>query len=138
MSISVRILPRTGLVYVRYEGRMTIADAEAALADYLRDPAYAPGQRQLVDLAAVTEWEQDFPRLLALQAKKAGAFFNPAAPVLVVAYAPDETTRTVADFIARSWDGIDAVAYRVAATEADALDLLGVEARSFNDLLTTA
>lgn len=138
MSVTFQVIPRLGLVYVRYEGRMDIAAAGAAVAEYQRHPHYAPGQKQLVDLAAVTEWERDFPRLLALQAAKADVFHDPAAPVLVVAHAPSATARKLADYVSRSWDGIDAVAYRVAASEADALDLLGLSQRSFLELFAGA
>lgn len=138
MSVTYQIFAEKGLVYVRYIGHVNIAEADAAIDSYRGDPAYAPGQRQLVDLAAATSWEHDFPRLIALQAKKAGAFMDPAAPVLVVAHAPNETARKIADYTGRSWDGIDAVVFRVAATETDALEMLGLAERSFDDLLATA
>lgn len=135
MSVTFRILANRGLVYIRYSGRMTVAESDRAVAVYLADRAYAPGQKQLLDLTGVTEWERDFPRLLALQARKAEAFYDPVAPVFVVAVAPTPLTQKVADFISRSWDGIDGITYRVAETEADALDLLGQPERAVGTLL---
>jgi len=138
MSVSYRILPNRGLVYIRYAGMMTLAEAEAALRAYAQDPAFRPGQMQLVDLSAVDGWERDFPRLMALQAQKAEVFFNQIHPTLLVSLAPTPQTQKVANVINRSWDGIDGVRYLTAQTEAEALALLGLPDESVGALLARA
>ena len=135
MGISVRVLPEWGLVYIRYSGRMSLDESNKAFAEYVAHPDFRPCQKQLVDLREVTDWERDFGKLMALQARKADAFVDPNCSTIVAAIASTETTRKVADFVGRSWDGIDSVAYLVAETEAHALDLLGLAAESLSELL---
>lgn len=135
MAVDFRILPEVGLVYIRYSGLMLVEESGRALASYLQNPDYRPGQKQLVDLSDVEEWERDFPKLMALQARKAEAFYKPEAPTLIAAIAPNAKARQVADFISRTWDAFENVAYLVSETEHQALELLGVPARSVADLL---
>jgi len=137
MAIDFRILPEVGLVYIRYSGTMTVEESGRALAGYLQHPDYRPGQKQLVDLTDVEEWERDFPKLMALQARKAEAFYKPEAPTLVAAIAPSAKARQVADFISRTWDAFENVAYLVSETEDQALELLGIGASSVAELFPT-
>ena len=60
MPASFRILPERGLVYVQYSGFIRLADTQRLIQAYLAHPDRHPGQKQLVDLAAVTGFEQDF------------------------------------------------------------------------------
>ena len=75
MPASFRILPERGLVYVQYSGFIRLADTQRLIQAYLAHPDRHPGQKQLVDLAAVTGFEQDFVGLMAVQAAKAAIFF---------------------------------------------------------------
>lgn len=138
MAVSFHILPARGLVYVRYEGVVNITDSAAAFGAYMQDPAFRPGQKQLVDLAAATGWEADYPRLMALQAEKAGALVVPGHETLFVYHAPNQTTRAIARVILRSWDDVDTVVPLIIDKEAEALAVLGQPERRFADLLANA
>lgn len=138
MAVSFRILPRLGVVYVRYEGIAGMQDGMDAFAAYMRHPDCRPGQRQLVDLSPVTELERDFAGLMKFQAIKADQFQR-AGPTTLVAYvAPHAPARKLADFAARAWAGQSHVQPRVFEDEADALAFLGLEGRSIADVLATA
>lgn len=137
MSISFHILPRDGLIYVRYSGHMRIAESREAFLNAVKDPGFRPGMKQLVDLSGVTGWERDFAGLMALQARKAEAFHTPDQPSMVVAIAPTALTREIANIVCRTWDGIDGIHYLVAENEAEAIAILGLREASIADLLRT-
>lgn len=138
MSISFRILPDRGLVFVRYEGVIHFADSERAVAAYAADPEARPGQKQLVDLAAVTGWERNFPRLMRLQTAKAEVFLGSRHDLLIVYHAPSVRTRELARLTLRSWDGVPGVVPLVQETEAGALNVLGQPETSFAALSQNA
>ncbi|WP_281841944.1 hypothetical protein [Sinisalibacter aestuarii] len=138
MGIAVQVFPARGLVFVRYDGIINIAESNAAFAGYMADPGYLPGQRQLIDLRDATGWEPDFPRLMALQARKAEAIAQPGYETLFVYHAPDDTSRAIAQTVLRSWDGVGSVVPLIIDTEAEALAVLGQPERSFADLLQSA
>ena len=73
MPIDVRILPKRGLVYVRYEGGISVPETAEAFGAYMQHPDMRPGQKQLIDLTRVTDWDRDFAGLMRLQAGKADA-----------------------------------------------------------------
>ncbi|GGD34058.1 hypothetical protein [Sinisalibacter lacisalsi] len=133
--MQVRILPEIGLVYVRYSSWMSIDESGAAFAEYLAHPDFRLGQKQLIDLTEVTEWDRDFTKLLALQARKADVFHQPPHSTLLAMIAPTPKARTLANWVSRSWDQVDTVAYLVAETEAEALELLGIRAERIDELL---
>jgi hypothetical protein len=135
VSVQVSILPDIGLVYIRYPERMSLDESGAAFSDYLAHPDFRPGQKQLIDLSAITEWDEDFTKLLALQARKADAFHQPPHVTLLAMIAPTAKAQKIANWISRSWDGIDTVAYLVAESEAEALALLGIRAERVDELL---
>lgn len=133
MPVTYRIYEDIGLVHVRYEGKALLQESFEAVGRYLRDPGFRPGQKQLVDLSGVTAFEEDYARLMALQAKKAEAFFE-GPENLIVYLAPTEITRTMARIVVRSWRDIDAVVPVVVETEAEALEVLGLADTSLDDL----
>ncbi|MGV6849213.1 MAG: hypothetical protein ACWA5A_12630 [Marinibacterium sp.] len=138
MPVSFRIFPGRGLVYVRYAGHTYLDESFAAIADYMRHPDFRPGQKQLVDLAAVTGYERDFARLLELQAGKADLFGGSGLETLIVYYAPTPQSRDLARLVMRSWEPFDHVIARIQETEADALALLGEPERDFDTLMALA
>lgn len=138
MAIDFKILPQHGLVYVRYAGRMTLAESAEAFSNYEKDPHFKPGQKHLVDLKAVTDWERDYAQIMALQAQKADVLHRPAAPTLMAFIAPTETTQAVARMIQRSWETMPGVVSLVAETENEALQMLGLAATTVEELLQTA
>lgn len=138
MSISFKILPARGLVYIHYSGVIEIAESAEAFGQYMRHPDFQLGQKQLVDLADVTGWAPDYANLIALQAKKADAFFAPGHETLFVYHAPNAASREIAGIVLRSWDSVPAVVPLVIDTEAEALAVLGQPETRFSDLLQSA
>ena len=126
MPIAFRILPDHGLVYVRYHGHATVQEGSDAFSTYLAHPAFRPGQRQLVDLSAVSGVEQDFPRLFAFQARKAAALMTGPEPEMFVYLAPTDISLRIARLIQRSWEGLDGAIVRVATDWSGAMDILGL------------
>ena len=137
MPVTFQILPERGLVYVRYQGFVKLADTAEVFARYTAHPDYAPGHKQLVDLGAVTGIESDFAKLLELQARKADAFLPVGLQTMLVYYAPTETSRRMAGMIRRSWSEVPWVVPVVAETEAAALEILGQRERRIADMLQT-
>ncbi|MCW1933526.1 hypothetical protein [Pararhodobacter zhoushanensis] len=139
MSATYRILPDRALVYVRYEGFVTLDESVAVIGEYIHDPQRRPGQMQLVDLSAVTGFEFDFVRLMALQAQKA-AIFRPADGIqtLLVYYAPHDEGYEMAKLVLRSWQGVPSVMATIQRHESDALDILGQPERRMDELLSAA
>ncbi len=133
MPVSYRIHPHLGLVHVRYSGFVRLADSFDIIDRYMRDPDFAPGQKQLVDLSAVTGHEQDYARLLELQARKLDAF-RTGPQSLVVYYAPSEPALTLARLIVRSWKDLGFLVPLIHDDEAEALALLGIAAPSLDAL----
>ncbi|MGE4327775.1 MAG: hypothetical protein AB7E21_16970 [Pseudodonghicola sp.] len=138
MSVTYRILPDRGLVYVRYEGFTRLDDTLRIFADYAADPLARPGQKQLVDLSAVTGFEQDFTKLMQVQAQKVDVFAAGGVQTLMVYYAPTPLGRDLAALALRSWEPFDSVVALIQEDEAQSLELLGQRERSFAELLQHA
>jgi len=138
MSVGFTFLPRRGLVYVRYEVYVHHDDTVAGLGAYSRHPDRAPGQKQLIDLAAVTGYDADYTRLLQIQAQKADLFLGQGVQPVMVSFAPTRIAREMAAVVRRSWDGLDGIVMRTAETEAEALEILGQPERSLTELLAGA
>lgn len=135
MPASFRILPDRGLVYVRYHGHATAQDGLDAFRAYMAHPDCRPGLKQLVDLSAVTDIEQDFTQLLKLQAVKADQFVTEGPQTLIVYFAPGEMPNRMAMQIIRSWEGQSHVVPRVLTDEAECLAVLGLAEARLADLL---
>ena len=135
MSVTFKIIPGRGLVYVRYEGVATVEDSLRAFGEYANHPDCRPGQKQLVDLSGITAFDKDFPKLFELQARKADVFMADGAQTLLVYYAPDELTYSMARLVERSWEPFPSVVAIVQQNEADALELLGQTEKKFSELL---
>lgn len=135
MSVSFRILKNHGLVYVRYEGHACLADTTRVVADYVGHTDYRRGQKQLVDLSALTGWDGDYLELMKVQALKAEAFFGGENATLLLYFAPSALSFRLAKLALNSWDGLDSVVARVQQSELGCLTLLGLAERSFAQLL---
>ena len=98
-------------------------------------PDYAPGQKHVVDLAAVTGIELDFARLPALQARKADAVMPGGAQTVIVYHAPTAMSRRMAEMVRRSWADVPSAVPVVGETEAEALRVPGEPETCFADLL---
>lgn len=126
MPLNFFISPELGVVYVRYSGAICPEETLDAFADYMKHPDCRPGQKQLVDLRAVTEVNFDFPALLRMQAKKAERFHVPGASTLVAYLAGSPETIRIAVMAQQSWDGVSDVIARMFTDEAAALGFLGL------------
>ena len=134
MSVSFRIFPDRGLVFVRYDGFARLAGTLAAFAEYARHPDCHPGQKQLVDLSGITGYEADFTKLMEVQANKADVFAAEGVETLMVYFAPGQELRDLAQLVMRSWEPFDSVVALIQDDEAQALELLGQPERSFDAL----
>ncbi len=134
MSVSFRILPDRGLVFVRYAGVLRLQETIAAFAEYARHPDCHPGQKQLVDLSDVTGFEPDFVKLMEVQAQKSEVFGNEGAETLMVYVAPHKLGKQLAQLVMRSWEPFDSVVALVQEDEAHALELLGQPERRLDEL----
>lgn len=134
MALTFEIYPNRGLVVITYSGRAEISETARVFAEYAQHPDAAPGQKHLLDLSRVTDVEQDFPRLMALQAKKAGELGLPVMPAMLVYWAPTSTAQRMADMVYKSWDGVNGPALAVIEDEAEALALVGCPETRIADL----
>jgi len=139
LPASFRILPERGLVYVRYDGFVTLDDSFRVIAQYMDAPLRRSGQKQLIDLSAITGFEFDFVKLMGLQARKAD-IFRPADGVqtLLVYFAPHDESFAMAKLILRSWRGVPSVMATIQRHESEALDILGQPERRMEELLSAA
>lgn len=138
MAVEYRIFPDRGLVYVRYSGQLLLDETWTAFAQYAADPEFRPGQKQLVDLSQVEGVEQDFPKLMQLQARKAGVIGRPDVETLMVFLAPGKSRDTIAQYIRRSWEGLERIVVRIVPDEAEALSCLGQQETNLSTLLAVA
>ena len=138
MSVSFRIFPDRGLVFIRYSGVLRLEDTMKAFADYARHPDCHPGQKQLVDLSGVTGFEQDFVKLMEVQAQKSEVFGNEGAETLMVYVAPHPLGKKLARLVLRSWEPFDSVVALVQEDETHALELLGQPEQQLDELWTIA
>ena len=138
MPVAFHILPERGLVVVRYSGVALIRDTVEASKAYVAHPDFAHGQKQLVDLSAVTEYERDYVAFMLMQAAKAGRFANAGVQSLVVYIAPTPIAQELSALFIRSWDDVDAVVPMVQQSESEALTLLGQPENTIAALLSTA
>ncbi|MEL7092356.1 MAG: hypothetical protein AAFN94_11535 [Pseudomonadota bacterium] len=134
MPLDFRIFPERGLVVVRYEGMARVADTMRVFGEYAAHPDFSPGQKQLVDLTALTDYERDFAAVMELQAAKADHLAGPGAQSLIVYLAPGPVAREMSALITRSWEDVDAVIACILESEAEALEVLGQKERSLAEL----
>lgn len=138
MSVSFRIFPDRGLVFVRYSGVLRLEETVAAFAEYAQHPDCHPGQKQLVDLSGVTGFEPDFVKLMEVQAHKSEVFGSEGTETLMVYVAPHKLGKQLARLVLRSWEPFDSVVALVQEDEAHALELLGQPERQLDDLWSIA
>lgn len=138
MSVSFRIFSAIGLVYVRYEGQAKMADTMQAFAKYAQHPEFRPGQKQFVDLSALTGWDEDYLELMKAQAQKAEAFTGKNAETLIIYFAPTDIGKRLARLALRSWEPFPSVVPILQDNETEALAILGLPQSSLNQLLSTA
>ncbi|KCV83389.1 hypothetical protein ATO10_01470 [Actibacterium atlanticum] len=135
MPVSFRIFPRRGLVYVRYDGVAQIDETSEAFAAYAQHPDCQPGQKQLVDLTHLTGYDEDYVKLMQVQAQKADVLAQGPVETLMIYHATTDIALRVAHLAKRSWQDVAGMVTVVTQDEAEALSLLGQSERSFSALL---
>ena len=138
MAVTFRILPDRGLVYVRYVDFALIDESIQAFSAYMNHPDCRPGQKHLIDLAAVVGFERDYPRLMALQAFMARLYVGTDIQTMAAFFAPSREAQEMTTPVLRSWEGHDQVVVRVLDNEAEALAFLGLTETRIADLLANA
>lgn len=135
MPLTYRILPDFGLVHVRYSGEVDFAETGALFANYLQDPAYRPGQKQLIDFSAITGFSADYTAMMAMQARKTDAFVLPDRETLIVYFAPTPDTFRIARFALQGWEGVPGVIVRILTEPAAVCAFLGLPEDGMTDLV---
>lgn len=138
MSVTFRIIPTIGLVYVRYDGHANMTDTLQAFAIYAQHPDFRPGQKQFVDLSALSGWDEDYLELMKAQAKKAEVFTGNNSETLIVYFAPTDIGKKLARLALRSWEPFPSVVPILQDNESEALSILGLPQSSLDQLLSAA
>lgn len=129
MPVKFSVLPDHNLVLVTFSGMVTLAETTEAFDRYSSHPDARPGQSHLVDLSAVTEYERDFTKIMALQAHQVDVFLKADAPIYLIFVAPTELTRTMAMAAVRSWQNLPGVIPLVLTSLDEARAVLSLEKR---------
>lgn len=134
MPVSFDIFPQRGLVIARFTGHVLLADCISSAKAYSEHPDFRPGQNQLVDFTGVTSYERDVVKMLEMMAKLPEHLLRPGFEPLIIHLAPHDIALQMANFTRRSTEEMDNMAFKIAATEAEALDILGQPERRLSDL----
>jgi hypothetical protein len=138
MPVTFAILPRLGLVYVRYWGFAALSETIAQVQAYGRHPDFRPGQKHLIDMAGVTGYERDFPAIMQMMAGITDVLMQRPTEVLVVYLTPTPLAQDMARAAIRSWEGMPGLVTRMQEDEAAALSLLGLPHGSIAEMFAKA
>jgi len=114
-----------------------VNDTLTATEAYISHPDYVAGQKQLVDMTAVTGFEKDYVQFMGMQAQKTERLVRSDLQSLVVYIAPTAISRDLSALFVRSWIGIDSVVPLVQDSESKALELLGQPEETLDILMAT-
>lgn len=138
MPAHYRIIAARNLVYVRYDGVATLAQAEMLQTRYVNDPDRRAGQRYLIDLSPITDWERDFLGLMKFQAATARELVvGQDAAMMMVFYVRPGPSMDLARHMTQTWEGVPETMVTFQTTQEGALSILGLNETSFDDLLAT-
>ena len=137
MPVEFKIFPKRGLVVVQFSGYATVNDTLTATAAYISHPEYDAGQKQLVNMAEVTDFEKDYVRFMSMQARKTERLARCETQSLVVYIAPTAISRELSGLFVRSWIDIASVVPLIQDSESEALALLGQPEESVDILMAT-
>ena len=135
MPTQYQILPARNLVYIRHFGRVTTASAEESFAAFIADPLMQPGQNHLADFSGVTSFDSDPVEFMRFMARIAFDLTSKTTEQFLVLYGPDGPGHELVRANLRTWDGQKGMTVRMAGSEAEALDILGIAERRFSALL---
>jgi hypothetical protein len=118
----------------RLSGQVRIEECVDAAAAYSRHPETRPTQPVLIDLTAVTGYETDYVKILQAMARLPEYLWHRGTERLLVCLAPHALSRQISAAAARAILEIPEGIARIAQTEADALEILGLPERRLCDL----
>ena len=136
MSVSFQIIHERGVVLARLSGQVLMADCLSTAAAYARHPEARPTQPLLIDLTAVSGYEKDYVNILQAMARLPDYLSRSGAERLVVCLAPTPLSRQISAAVVRAILSMPGGIARVAQTEVDALEILGLPERRLCDLTT--
>lgn len=131
------VFPDRGLLYIRFDGYVTLAEAEALFREYAAHPDVRSDMTRLFDLEGVTGWDVDYQRLLAIHAENAHRVTEVEGERFMVVYAPTPTSHALGQLIVAPWDGVAGMVVSVQPDQAATLAILGLREDTFDDLLRT-
>lgn len=135
MAVTFRILPRHTLVYLRFEGFARVGETTRAMAACAIHPDFDPSYRHLMDLSRISDFETDYPGLMALQARAADWFAPAGNQPFLIYLAPTPRAQSMARLVMRSWEGIGQAVVVLLGDDQAVLDFLGLRAASVEALL---
>lgn len=133
VPVAVKIFPERGLVFVRYRSRASVHDGMQAFAEYIRHPDFRPGQKQLIDLSAISTFTMTPSDLLKFNALRVSGIAGDGE-TLMSFYAPTPQGQKVARISVRAWEPFNVVVARVFDHEEGALSFLGLRETRLADL----
>jgi hypothetical protein len=138
MPVEFKIFQKRGLVVVRYFGFAAVKDTLTATEAYVSHPEYVAGQKQLVNMTEVIDFEKDYVQFMDMQARKTERLVRSDLQSLVVYIAPTATSRDLSAMFIRSWIDVDSVVPLVQDSESEALALLGQPEETLDILLASS
>lgn len=134
MSTNFQIIPDRGVVVVRLSGRALMDDCLCAAEAYARHPAARPTQPLLIDLSAVTSHETDYVKILKAMAQLPDYLGRSGSERMVVFVAPSPLARRISAVVVRAILSMPGGVARIAQSESDALEILGLPERKLSEL----
>jgi len=136
MPANYTILPDKGLAYVRFSGHVSMDEVAVCLDGFAKDPNNLVALKHIVDFSAVTSYDDDFVRIIEMQAEMASVFTGDLSQWMFAYYAPNPIGREMANYGLRAWSAVPEVVIRLTDSESHTLDVLGFSERRLGDLLT--
>lgn len=133
-----QILAEYGLAYVRYPDFADPNSTMRAIDNFIADPGFDLAHRHLIDLSNLRGFDGNLVGVMKVQAKKAEAISRRATETLMIYYAPNEVSQRLSHLCVRSWEGFDCVVPSIQTDERQTLEVLGINAISFAQMLARA
>ncbi len=135
MPATFQILPDRGIVYIHYSGYTTTEESLAMMRAYGAHPDFRPAQRTLCDFRDVTDYDQDYVKIIEHQSDIADIVVPETVEMMLVLLADKPKGREIANLIYKSWEGVTSIVPVIVDTEGRALEILGQPERRIADFL---
>ena len=112
-----------------------MGEVAETLERFAKEPESNDLHRHLVDFSGVTSYDENYVKIIEMQAKLAGVFVGDLTQWIFAYYAPTTVGREMANYGIRAWSGVSQVVIRMTTTESDSFDVLGLPERSIDALL---